>query len=76
MRLSNKRFGTLGRWGGRVSVSINAARERIFALINDLHGWDVWSPYEKRRSPNEENVTRRCTGEGAVYEGGRHLGGG
>ena len=30
------------------SVSIKAPPEKIFALIDDLHGWAGWSPYEKK----------------------------
>ena len=29
------------------SVSINASPEKIFPLINDLHAWNDWTPYNK-----------------------------
>jgi hypothetical protein len=29
------------------ATSIKAPQERIFALINDFHRWDSWSPWEK-----------------------------
>ena len=29
------------------SVSIRAPADKIFPLINDLHQWDAWTPYNK-----------------------------
>ena len=30
------------------ALSVKAPPQKIFALINDLHGWGAWSPYEKK----------------------------
>jgi len=32
----------------RRSIAIKAPPETIFALINDFHGWGVWSSYENK----------------------------
>jgi hypothetical protein len=37
-------------------VSINAPPERLFALINDLHGWDAWSPAKKDPAMKRPNA--------------------
>jgi Polyketide cyclase / dehydrase and lipid transport len=29
------------------SITINAAAEKIFPLINDFHAWNEWTPYNK-----------------------------
>jgi hypothetical protein len=44
------------------ATSIKAAPEKIFALINDLHSWGAWSPYE-----HKDPAMKRAFG-GAVYE--------
>ena len=30
------------------SIAIKAPPEKVMALVADLHGWMVWSPYEKK----------------------------
>jgi len=50
------------------AVRIKASPDRIFALINDFHNWDVWSPYEKIDSEMKRNFSGKPRGEGAVYE--------
>lgn len=29
------------------SITIQAAPEKLFPLINDFHRWEAWSPWEK-----------------------------
>ncbi len=49
------------------SATINASADKIFPLINDLHAFGTWSPYEKM----DPNMVRRYEGPssdvGAVY---------
>lgn len=60
------------------SVSIKAAPETIFPLINDFHAWRAWSPYEDR-DPNLQRIfSGASSGKGAIYEwnGNKNIGSG
>ncbi len=60
------------------STSIKAAPDQVFALINDLHHWDRWSPYEKL-DPTMQRVHSGATqGTGAIYtwDGNKKIGAG
>ena len=50
------------------AISIKAPPENIFALINDLHGWGAWSPYEKKDPAMKRTFSGAPSGQGAVYE--------
>lgn len=50
------------------AVRIKASPERIFALINDFHNWDAWSPYEKLDPDMKRNFSGKPRGKDAVYE--------
>jgi hypothetical protein len=50
------------------TASMNAAPERIFPLINDLHNWGSWSPYEKKDPAMKRTQSGAPNGKGAVYE--------
>ncbi len=50
------------------SVTIKAPPQRIFALIQDLHGWAAWSPYEKKDPGMKRVFGGSATGKGATYE--------
>ncbi len=58
------------------STSINAARGKIFALINDFHRWGSWSPYEKLDPTMKRAYSGAPNGKGSVYEwdGNRNVG--
>jgi uncharacterized protein YndB with AHSA1/START domain len=60
------------------SLPIKAPPEKIFALINDLHGWSAWSPYEKRDPAMKRTFSGAEKGKGAVYEwdGNKNVGAG
>ncbi len=49
-------------------TTINAPREKVFALINDFHHWGAWSPWERI----DPNMTRTFSGTpsgvGSIYE--------
>ena len=49
-------------------ASIKAPPEKIFTLINDLHGWAAWSPYEKKDPAMKRTFSGAANGKGAVYE--------
>jgi hypothetical protein len=48
--------------------SIQAAPEKIFALIHDFRRWGSWSPYEKLDPAMKKTHTGAASGKGAVYE--------
>jgi uncharacterized protein YndB with AHSA1/START domain len=58
------------------AMRINAPPEKIFALINDLHRWGSWSPYEKKDPTMKRTHSGAANGKGAVYEweGNRDIG--
>jgi hypothetical protein len=58
------------------AASIKARPEKIFALINDLHGWDAWSPYEKKDPAMKRAYSGAAQGKGAAYawEGNKEVG--
>ena len=50
------------------TTSIKAPPEKIFALINDLHDWVAWSPFEKKDPAMKRTLSGAPNGKGAVYE--------
>ena len=50
------------------ATSIKAPPEKIFPLINDLHSWDAWSPWEKMDPAMKRTFSGAASGKGAVYE--------
>jgi len=50
------------------SAAIKAPPEKIYALINDLHGWTAWSPYEKKDPAMKRTHSGAAQGKGAIYE--------
>ncbi|MGH8751775.1 MAG: SRPBCC family protein [Burkholderiales bacterium] len=49
------------------AASIKAPPEKIFALINDLHSWDAWSPWEKKDPAMKRTFGATTAGKGATY---------
>jgi len=58
------------------SMLIAAPADKIFPLIDDLHNWQPWSPYEKRDPAMKKTFSGSERGKGAVYEwdGNRDVG--
>src|SRR5262245_42699160 len=58
------------------SARIQAPPDRVFALIEDFHGWGAWSPWEKLDPAMQRSYSGAASGEGAVYEwrGDPHVG--
>ena len=50
------------------SASVKAPPERVFALINDLHNFNQWNPYEKKDPALKRTYSGAEAGKGAVYE--------
>src|SRR6266849_10963363 len=50
------------------ATSIKAPPEKIFPLINDLHSWDAWSPWEKMDPAMKRTFSGAASGKGAAYE--------
>ena len=60
------------------TITIKAPPEKIFPLINDLHQWSAWSPYEKLDPAMKKTFSGAPSGKGAVYawEGNMQAGAG
>jgi uncharacterized protein YndB with AHSA1/START domain len=50
------------------SIAIKAPADRIFALIQDLHRWAAWSPWENKDPAMKRTFGGAPAGLGAVYE--------
>lgn len=50
------------------SLCINAAPDRLFALLNDFRQWSGWSPWEKMDPNMQRTFSGPDVGVGAVYE--------
>jgi uncharacterized protein YndB with AHSA1/START domain len=50
------------------SISIQAPPERIFAVLNDFHQSESWSPYEKKDPAMKRAFSGPDNGKGAVYD--------
>src|SRR5207344_784877 len=50
------------------AASIKAPPEKIFPLLNELHNWSAWSPYEKKDPAMKRTFSGAPSGKGAVYE--------
>lgn len=48
------------------SLAITAPAEKLFPLINDLHGFNRWNPYE-RKDPGKGTYTGAAAGVGAAF---------
>lgn len=49
-------------------ITIAAAPEKIFPLINDLHAWSAWSPWEKMDPTMKRTHSGPPLGPGATYD--------
>ena len=60
------------------SLTIKAPPDKVFALINDFHQWEAWSPWAKRDPAMKATYSGAATGNGAAYEwsGNREVGAG
>lgn len=58
------------------SLSIAAPPAKIFPLINDLHAFQTWSPYEKKDPAMKRTHSGPASGPGASYawEGNKEIG--
>jgi uncharacterized protein YndB with AHSA1/START domain len=54
------------------SITIQAAREKVFSLISDLHRWPEWSENERTNAKLQLSYSGAWAGKGAVceWEGG------
>lgn len=50
------------------TTSIKAPPEKVYALVSDLHGWNAWSPYEKKDPAMKRTFGDPANGKGATYE--------
>lgn len=58
------------------STVIKAPPEKIFPLINDLHGFNTWSPYYKKDPAMQKTYSGAASGQGAAFDwdGNKHVG--
>jgi hypothetical protein len=49
------------------SAQVSAPPDVVFAIINDLHQWDKWSPYDKRDPNMKKTFAGSNDGPGAIY---------
>jgi uncharacterized protein YndB with AHSA1/START domain len=58
------------------SVTIKAPAESAYALVNDFHGWNAWSPWEKVDPNMKRSHSGAASGVGAGYawQGNREVG--
>jgi len=49
------------------SAQVNAPRDVVFAIINDLGQWRLWSPYDKRDPNMKKTFEGPSAGPGASY---------
>jgi uncharacterized protein YndB with AHSA1/START domain len=49
------------------SITIAAPAEKIFPLVNDLHQWEAWSPWEKIDPALKRSYSGPQSGKGAGY---------
>lgn len=50
------------------TTRIKAPPERIFPIIDDLHQWEDWSPWEKIDPEIKRTYSGSASGKGAVYK--------
>ena len=50
------------------SLRIQAAPQKIHALINDLHQFNTWNPYDKKDTAMQGHYRGPAAGPGARYE--------
>ena len=50
------------------STTIKAPPDKVFALINEFHQWEAWSPWEKIDPSIKRTYSGPRSGVGAVYE--------
>ena len=60
------------------SIAVQAPPQKIHALINDLHQFNTWNPYEKKDPQIKGSYRGPAAGPGARYEfqGNRDVGAG
>lgn len=49
-------------------AQIQAAPEKIFAVLNDFHQWDNWSPWSKLDPDMKKKFSGSENGVGSIYE--------
>jgi uncharacterized protein YndB with AHSA1/START domain len=49
------------------STQVQASPERVFALINDLHSFNTWNPYERKDPAMKGVYGKTSAGPGALY---------
>jgi uncharacterized protein YndB with AHSA1/START domain len=58
------------------SIVVNAAAAKVFALINDVRGFNLWNPYSKKDASIKLTYEGPASGAGAkfTFEGNKQVG--
>jgi hypothetical protein len=51
----------------RRQINISAPPDTVFALVNDFHKWDAWSPWAKLDPAMKTTYEGATAGPGAIY---------
>jgi len=49
------------------STLVHAPADKVFALVEDFHGWMTWSPYERKDPAMKRSFGGSERGKGATY---------
>ncbi len=49
------------------TVTAKAPPDKLFALVNDFHAWDAWSPWDKLDPAMKRTFSGPAAGKGAAY---------
>lgn len=63
-------------FGVQRAATIKAPPEKIYALVNDLQQWKLWSPYETKDPAMKRSFSGPSAGPGAAYawDGNKEVG--
>lgn len=50
------------------TAKISAPPEQVFAMVNDFHRWDAWSPWAKLDPAMKTTYEGPASGPGAIYK--------
>jgi uncharacterized protein YndB with AHSA1/START domain len=60
------------------SITVASPPDKVFALVNNFHQWELWSPWEKVDPNIQRSYSGATEGQGAIYawQGNKDIGSG
>jgi hypothetical protein len=60
------------------SITVASPPDKVFALVNNFHQWELWSPWEKVDPQIQRSYSGAPEGHGAIYawQGNKDIGSG